>query len=417
MMALLGLYMLTLDQEWSPEIYVAATKREQANILFNSVKAQIGYSKNKKLIKKLKVDFKRDIINCHADKQGTFKSLSRDSKSFDGLNVHCALVDEIHAHPNSEIWDVINSGAAKREQSLMVAITTAGTSFTGFGYSYSSYIKTLLQHSHDHNQSTDDAVFGAIWTVDKGDDLYSPQTWQKANPGWFSSVNKETIRDNIERTRLWVETKAETFTKHLCVWYRSNDVWLEPEYINECNQLTLDESDFKNDDCIIGVDLAYAEDMLAYAKVYQRYEDDGKIHFYVFPKYYTPEKKIKSGDNKKYERWVSEGLLISDHGDIIDFDNIQRELEKEYDKGNVLGFCFDRWNSTQMSQSLQNKYGLGAVHYAQQNMSGLNEASKYFKLLIIENRIHFKNDIFVWNCLNSYVKYSSTGTLTRFSHR
>lgn len=413
MMALFGLYMLTLDDEWSPEIYVAATKREQANILFGSVLKQINYGKNKKIIDYLKVAFKRDTILCNADKGGTFKSLSKEAKSFDGLNIHCALVDEIHAHPSSEIWDVLNSGAAKRDQSLMVAITTAGTNFNSFGFSYSSYIKKLLQGLHDQDPVfKDDSVFGCVWTVDSGDDLYSPLTWQKANPGWFSSVNQQTIQDNIMRTKSWPETKAETFTKHLDVWYSASDKWLQPEYVYACNDLNVPETHFKDEKCIIGVDLAYAEDMLVYVKVYEKYnEEDEKYHYYVYPEYYTPSINLTKPENTKYVDWVNRGLLTKCDGDIIDLETIQRKLEYEYEKGNVFEIAFDRWNATQMAQSLQNRFGADTVYYVDQSMGNLNDPSKLFKTLIIEKRIHFHSDIMVWNCLNCYAKMNNTGLI------
>lgn len=405
MMALFGLYMLTMDGEWTPEVYVAATKKEQANLLFNSVIRQIEYSANRQIINHLKVRRKREYIICTGDKAGDFKSLSRDSKSFDGFNPHCALVDEIHAHPTSEIWDVLKSGANKRKQSMMIAITTAGTNFNGFGYSYSTYIKKILLSP---DEVKDDNVFGVVWTIDKGDDIYNPDVWIKANPSWFAAINHDDFKGDIERTKVWTLTKSETVTKLLNVWYHSNDKWLNPEKVYENNTLDIPEEYFKKTPCIVGVDLSEIEDMTSYVNVYEKWnEEDEKYHYYVYPKYFVPASQIMKGDRPKYNRWEQEGLLTSIPGEVIDYDVIQGELEKEWETKYVLEYAFDRYNAHQMAGSLQNKYGENAVYYIQQSMSGLNDASKFFFRLLSEKRIHFHNDIFVWNCINATVVNSN----------
>lgn len=400
MMALFGLYMLALDHEWEPEIYVAATKKDQANLLFNSVIRQIEFPRNRKLYKKLKLERKRETIISKTAKAGSFRSLSKESKSFDGMNVHCALVDEIHALPNAEIWEVLKSGANKRPQSMMIGITTAGTNVNGFGYQQSNYFKKLLDGEYK-----DDNAFGAIWTVDKGDDLYNPETWIKANPSWFASINHDDFKSDIERTKNWPETRTEVYTKYLNVWYQSNDKWLPVDDVGLANKEILFEENYKDCYCIIGVDLAYAEDMLAYVNVYEKWnEESNKFHYYVFPHYYTPDDIINSGRKPKYIPWVKEGLLEALPGQIIDFDIIQNKLEEEWNSKHVLEFAFDRYNAHQMAGSLQNKFGDDACWYVTQSATGLNEASKFFKRLLLERRIHFHNDIFVWNCLNAVVK-------------
>ncbi|MEN3168751.1 terminase large subunit domain-containing protein [Gluconobacter sp. OJB] len=404
MMALFGLYMLTLDDEWNPEVYVAATKKEQANLLFNSVIRQVEYSKNRKLMQRLKVRRKRESLISYGDKGGSFVSLSKDSKSFDGMNVHCALVDELHAHPTSEIWDVLNSGSAKRDQAMMIGITTAGTHYNWFGYQQSNYIKKLLKGE----AGSDDSTFCCIWTIDKGDDFYDPNTWIKANPSWWASINHEKFSSDIERTRHYAETRTEVYTKFLNVWYHSNDKWLNPDVIYKCNNLSLSESDFQKVPCIIGIDLSESEDMTALVNVYEKWNDqDGKYHYYVFPRYFLPDDVVNSGRKPRYNRWDDEGLLELIPGQVIDYDIVQGILEDEWHEKYVLEYAFDRYNATQMAGSLQNKFGDNSVRYINQSTSGLNEASKFFKRLILEERIHFHNEIFIWNCLNCTVKNSS----------
>ena len=408
MMGLFGLFMLTLDGEWSPQVYVAATKRDQANLLFKPVIKQVEASSNKKLMAHLKVKRSREDIVCTADKGGYFKSLSKDGKSFDGMNPHCSLVDECHAHPDREIWDVLNSGSAKRNQSIMIGITTAGHNFSGFGCKMSTYVKKLVT---DQFEEKDDSFFGCVWTIDEKDDLYDPDVWIKANPSWWSSaINHEKFTSDVLRTKNEPTSKTEVFTKLLNVWWQSNDKWLAPEAITERNAPIPDEKEMSNVPCIIGIDLANSDDMQAYVNVYEKWHDqDQKYHYYVYPKYFTPAVTIKSGRRPRYSGWVHDDLLTPLGEQVMDQDAFQAMLEQEWHQRYVMEYAFDRYNASQMAGSLQNKFGEGSVYMVNQSMSGSNEASKFFKRLLLEGRIHFHNEIFVWNCLNAVVRVNNTG--------
>ncbi|GBQ71452.1 terminase large subunit [Acetobacter lovaniensis] len=411
MMGLFGLFMLSMDGEWEPEVYVAATKKDQANLIFNSVVRQVEFPANKKIIQHIKVRRKREYLISTKLQGGTFKSLSKDSKSFDGMNIHCALVDEIHAHPDSEIWDVLSSGSNKRAQSLMVGITTAGTNFSNFGFQQSTYMKKLLRGDFH-----DDETFACVWTIDKGDDLYTEDTWIKANPSWWTSaINHTKFANAIERTRNWPETKAETFTKLLNIWYQSSDKWLAPEKVAACNDLTIPEEQFKDIPCIIGVDLGWTEDMTALVNVYERIEKEAegvfRKHYYVYPRFFSPSRLVASGSKPKYTMWEKDGLLETMPGDTIDYEVLQEMIFKEFRSHRVIETAFDRWNGHQMMTNIQNQFGRDAVSQINQSMGGLNDASKFFKRLVLEQRIHFHHDILVWNCVNAVVRVGNGGLI------
>ena len=75
----------------------------------------------KKRIKALVAELKSDYNDS------TFKPLGRDSETPDGLNVHGALFDEVHAWTDRNMVDVIIDGMASREQPMVWETTTAGT--------------------------------------------------------------------------------------------------------------------------------------------------------------------------------------------------------------------------------------------------------------------------------------------------
>lgn len=116
-----GLYLLLADGEPGAEVYACATKREQAKIVFGEAQrmarasAEIG--KRLTLLKE----------NMHSVATASkFEPLSSEADTLDGLNVHGALIDELHAHKTRDLYDVIETATGARRQPLVFNITTAG---------------------------------------------------------------------------------------------------------------------------------------------------------------------------------------------------------------------------------------------------------------------------------------------------
>lgn len=118
-----GLYLQVADGEPGPEIYSVATKKDQAKIIWQESKRMVKKSPTlRKRIKTLVAEMDSDFND------GIFKPLASDSDSLDGLNVHGALMDEIHQWKNGKaLYDIIADGVTAREQPLIFVTTTAGT--------------------------------------------------------------------------------------------------------------------------------------------------------------------------------------------------------------------------------------------------------------------------------------------------
>lgn len=98
-----GCYLVAGDNEPGAKVYCAATKRDQAREVFDSIAMM---AKKDKVLKQV-MNPLRNTITCETRNSPSSKVelLSRDYNSMDGFNVHGALVDEVHAHPDSGIWD------------------------------------------------------------------------------------------------------------------------------------------------------------------------------------------------------------------------------------------------------------------------------------------------------------------------
>ena len=178
--------MLAADNEHGAEVYSAATTRDQARIVFDDARAMAERTPD--LRSCLGVAIMQHSLTVAATSSKA-APLAAEGSTLDGLNVHCAIIDELHAHKTRAVYDVIDTARGAREQSLLWLITTAGTDKSGICYERRTHVTKVLEHV-----VTDPALFGIIYTLDDNDDPFAPASWAKANPNYGRSVLPMTCR-------------------------------------------------------------------------------------------------------------------------------------------------------------------------------------------------------------------------------
>lgn len=152
-----GLYLLVADGEPGAEIFTAATKKDQARIIFQESQRMVRQSPDLRAT----VTTVKDNLSMLS----TFSKMEpvgRDSDTLDGLNVHGGLVDELHAHPTGDMWDVLETATGARRQPLMSAVTTAGSDRQSICFQFHDYTEKVLSQVVD-----DDAWHGMIYSLDR----------------------------------------------------------------------------------------------------------------------------------------------------------------------------------------------------------------------------------------------------------
>jgi phage terminase large subunit-like protein len=119
-----GLYLLACDQEEGAHVVAAATTRDQVvKTIFQD--AQHMARREPGFLAEFGV-----TVTAHAISQAStaskFEALAAEDTNLDGLNIHGALIDELHAHKTRGLWDVLETATGSRAQPLIWAITTAG---------------------------------------------------------------------------------------------------------------------------------------------------------------------------------------------------------------------------------------------------------------------------------------------------
>lgn len=376
----LGLYMLALDGEAGAEVYSAATTRDQARIVFRD--AQAMARRMPKFCDRFGVSVPAQAI-VQERTASSFKALSADGHTLDGLNIFFAIVDELHAHKTPAVYEVLETGLGKRPQSLLWLITTAGSNRHGICYQVRDDVTKIL--SGDMKGRYAETTFGMIYTVDEGDDPFDETTIRKANPNFGVSVDPAHVLQLADKARKSPQARANFLTKHLNVWVDANTALFDTEHWRACEDHSLDETDFSTDECVIGLDLASKIDIAARLNVYRR-AVEGKAHYYVFPRFYLPRAAIEEDRHPMYRGWELQGDLIATPGETTDFGIIEDEIKADGPGLNLLAVATDPWQAQQMIQGLK-KDGMPAEEY-RQTVQNMSEATKTLDAIMRERRVH-----------------------------
>jgi phage terminase large subunit-like protein len=376
----IGMYMMALDGEAGAEVYSAATTRDQARIVFRD--AQAMARKMPQFTRKFGIDVTAQAI-VQMRSSSSFKALSADGHTLDGLNIHLAIVDELHAHKARDVYDVLETGIGKRPQSLLWLITTAGSNKHGICYEVRDYaLKVLAGTAED---SAADATFAIVYTVDEGDDPFDEATLRKANPNWGISVDPKVVLQTASKARQVATARANYLTKHLNIWVDANAALFDTEHWRRCEDKSLDEADFAQEESVVALDLASKIDIAAKLNVYKR-QKEGKDHFYVFPTFYLPRAAIEEDRHPMYRGWEMQGDLTATAGETIDFAVIEDEIRLEVPGRNIRAVVADPWQAQHMISNLQ-RDNFPADEF-RQTVANMSEATKSLDALMREGRIH-----------------------------
>lgn len=386
-----GLYCLCADREAGAEVYAFATTREQAGEVFGA--AQSMAQNNRDLLQAYGVEVGKKAIYV----MGTgskFMAKSADASTLDGLNTSCGIIDELHAHKSRAVYDVVETSIGARAQPFIWCITTAGFNLTGICMERRRYVTKIL----DGLIKADDQ-FGIIYTIDEGDDWATEEALRKANPNWGVSVKPKTILDQM--THAMAEPSAENNfkTKYLDIWCNADQAWLDMSKWRRCYAPTVSLSEFAGKPCIYGIDLASKIDIAAVIKLFWRVENDGKVHYYVFPDFWLPSETVKTSKNSQYIGWAKQGLLHVTDGPCIDLTEIEDFLRQDMLQYDTLEAAYDPWQATQLAQNLLND-GAPMVEI-KATVLNFSEPMKMVQALVYQRRLHTDgNPILEWMASN-----------------
>lgn len=386
-----GIMQLTIDNEGGAEVYSAATKKDQARIIFDEAKRMVSSSPE------LRHDVRRFKLNLSVDATySKFEPLSADEKTLDGLNPSCLLIDELHKHKNRGLLDVLDTAQGARRQPLLWIITTAGDDSPESVYaSENDYAVKVLEGTIE-----DDSLFAFITSIDKGDRWDDPKAWAKANPALgisvsFSDIERQAkkamksppAQNAFKRLRLNVRTSSAERAIDMETWKNNGGPRFDPAHLRRLQ-------------CWAGLDLSSKIDISAFVKLFAPEEPGGRMK--VVPRFWMPLDTLEESverDRVPFRQWVDDGYIEVTPGNVIDHDEIERAVLADSKEHQIESIAYDPWNATQLASGLLGK-GVPMVEFIQGLRSYSEPTKELLNLLVGSKLDHGGNPVLAWMASN-----------------
>lgn len=247
--ACLGLYFLLADGEPSPLVINAAASDEQADLAYGSAKTMVRLSPT---LSQLCTAYDKEIQAKDAA-GARLRRVSAVAGTNDGLNIHAAILDELHEWVGTKgenVWNVLTNGTGARRQPIVLQITTAGydlETVCGRQYEYGKRVRS---------GEVDDPRYFFHWNeAAEGADHRDPETWRSANPNYGVTVQESFFRDQVTK-----KTESVFRRYFLNQWVAGAELWLPFGAWDACR------SDLELDPALpvfVGIDVALRNDSTA----------------------------------------------------------------------------------------------------------------------------------------------------------
>lgn len=407
----LALYLLVADGEPGGEVYATATKKDQAKIVHGDAVHMVKASPTlRRYVKVL-----RNNLNC--PKLGSkFEPLGADSSTLDGLNPSANIVDELHAHKDRALWDVMDTAMGARRQPLTLAITTAGlTDPEAIGFQQHTHAVAVLEGTLE-----DDGFFAFIAAAGETDDWTAPETWARANPNLGVSVRPGYLAAQAKKAAEQPSFLPTFLRLHLNVWVAAAKRWLPMERWNaeptepiEWHQAR--ELELSGARCFGGLDLSTTRDLSSLCLLFPLPLPAGRAPEYAtLFRCYCPEVSIERRsrrDRVPYDAWARLGWLTPTPGEVVDYDFIRADLVALAARYKLVECAFDPWNATQLTTQLAEQDGLKMIQ-VRQGYQSLSAPSKELEKLVVSGRLHHGgHPIARWAAANVTLRTDPNGNI------
>lgn len=382
------LYMLAADGEMGAEVYSTATTKDQARIVFDDAKKMAERSPDLRTYCGVAIMQHALTVAATGSKAAP---LAAEGSNLDGLNVHFAAVDEVHAHKTRALYDVIDSARGAREQSLLWLITTSGSNRAGICYERRTHACKVLERS-----LIDETLFGIVYTIDEKDDPLDPKTWAKANPNWLVSVLQDDMEAAARKAAAMPSAMANFLTKRMDVWVNADSAWMDMAAWDACADPDMKQLHVEHLPVWLPLDLASKVDFAAAPKLFYNATID---HYYLISRFYLPERAVEISPNSQLEGWRISGHLTVTDGEVIDFDQVEEDIRADVCTLDVQEIPYDPWQATQMANRLVGE-GAPMVEY-RQTVNTMSEPMKTLQALVLQKKLtHDGNPVMTWMVSN-----------------
>ncbi len=340
----IGLYGMMCDGEPGAEIYVSATKREQAGCIFTEAERMRESSTT------LRKYTKNHINNIFCETTHSFFRPTSSDKPLDGPNPHMTIFDELHAwrEIHRKFYNTMVTGGASRRQPLQVTTTTAGDDQSLIWKEEYDHCKGVLEGTFN-----DETIFAYMAEIDDEDDPLDPAVWIKANPNLGVSVSMEYLQQQANDAKNKPSFLPVFISKHCNKITSSRNKAFDRDLWAKCSTPLSDWT--KADAFGAGFDLGGRDD-LASSAIVARFLVDGSDPAKPVYRYEAKVRTYCYTDTKRdlatepFQSWVHDGRLRVERHVIA---ALRDDLFADLDAYGIQRVGYDPSNAQQLGDEIE----------------------------------------------------------------
>jgi phage terminase large subunit-like protein len=395
-----GMYGLVADNEPRAEIYAAATKKDQAMVLFRDAVAM--WQQSPALKARLRSSGTGENVwnLAYLEKGSFFRPISADDGQ-SGPRPHMSLIDEVHEHAKNTVIEMQRAGTKSRRQALILMITNSGSNRTGPGWQYHDYSAKVCS-----GMLVDDSFFGYVCATDEGEDPFHDEScWPKVNPS-LQGANLPGIkylREQVVEARGMPGKEAVVRRLNFCQWtdaanpWISSDVWLGAQREFEWQEL-------RGRRAWAGLDLSSTTDLTGLV-LYVEPEQEGEP-WHLVPFAWLPDDDLDRKEDKDrvpYMAWRSAGYLKTTQGRAISKLAVIKQLVEISSMFDLQAVAFDRWRMADLvAMASDNQIELPNMVPFGQGYKDMSPALEAFETALLNGQVvHPGNPVFTWCAANA----------------
>lgn len=405
----IGMYGLMADNEPRAEIYAAATKKDQAMILFRDAVAMRDLSPELagRLVKS-GVGENTWNLAYHA-KGSFFRPISADDGQ-SGPRPHIGLLDEIHEHRTGYVVEMMKAGQKGRRQPLLFGITNSGTSKTSVCWEYHDYGAKVAA-----GQIADDSFFAYICALDEGEDPFKDERcWHKVNPSLRHGLpTLRYLREQVTQARGMPGKESIVRRLNFCQWVEAESPWIGSDAWFGCApEDGFDEALLYGRRCWGGLDLSSTQDLTALALLFEPVEADPVWR--LKPQFWLPGDGLHDKadrDRVPYVAWRDAGWLHALPGRAIDKLAVLHKLAELASRYDLQEIAYDRWRIEDFKALImQEGVSLPPLVPFGQGFKDMAPAVDEFERMLLDRRLrHDGNPVMTWCAANAVVMNDPAG--------
>ena len=402
----IGLYGLTADGEARAEVYAAASKKDQAMILFRDAVAMVKQSPALSARTVLSGGAGQEWNIAWHQTASFFRPIASDEAQ-SGPRPHIAVLDEIHEHKNQNVVEMMRAGTKGRRQALIVMITNSGSDRHSVCWQYHEYARQVCAGVLD-----DDSFFAFVCALDPDDEpLADERCWHKANPSLaYGLPGLKYLREQVRESRGLPGKESVVLRLNFCVWVDADSPWLSHDvWARSSDPFPLEA--MRGRRCWAGLDLGATQDLTALALRFEPTDEDPRWRLATC--FWLPGDELREKaerDKVPYLEWRDRGHLEALPGRAISIRAVLARVAALHAKFGMVSLAYDRWGIAALRQlATEEGITLPWVEFGQGYKDMAPAVNEFERQLLNDQLAHDGNPVLGWNASNAVLLSDPAG--------